>query len=110
MALAQENAPLHVARTMQQMLNANRVRLLPWLGKSPDLNPTEHVWGLLKLLKTTDNILSQQQNKRQMPQTIAQVRNGIQQWYLQRYNESMRSRCRAVIVANAGIKTCDFQI
>ena len=43
MILAQDNAPCHSARTTQQLLRANNVRLLDWPAKSPDFNPTEHV-------------------------------------------------------------------
>ena len=62
-----------------------------------DLNPTEHVWDLLKRRLRA---LPQQQNNKQLAQTIAQVWNGIPQRYLQRYILSMRSRYRAVIAAN----------
>ena len=48
MILAQDNAPCHSARTTQQLLRANNVRLLDWPAKSLDLNPIRHVWDLLK--------------------------------------------------------------
>ena len=48
MILAQDNAPCHSARTTQQLLRANNVRLLNWPAKSPDLNPIAHVWTYLE--------------------------------------------------------------
>ena len=102
MALAQEIAPYHVTRTTRQMLIANRVRLLHWPAKCPDLNPMEHVWDLLK---RRIRALPQQQNNRQLAQTVAQVWNGIPQRYLQRYIVSMRSRCRAVLLRMAVIQS-----
>ena len=48
MILAQNNAPCHSARTTQQLLRANNVRLLDWPAKSRDLNPIEYVCDLFK--------------------------------------------------------------
>ena len=41
--LAQDNAPCHYARTMQQLLRAINVSLLDWPEKGRDLNPIKHV-------------------------------------------------------------------
>ena len=44
MTLQHDNATSHTARDFLQDRN---VSILPWLAKSPDLNPIEHIWDLL---------------------------------------------------------------
>ncbi|GFX14019.1 transposable element Tcb2 transposase [Trichonephila clavipes] len=42
----QDNARLHIARVAQDFLI--HFQTLPWLARSPDLSPAEHVWDQLK--------------------------------------------------------------
>ena len=93
-----DNAPAHRARLTTQFLHENNVPVLqPWPAYSPDLNPIEHLWDLL------DRGIRRRQNQ---PQTLLQLEralheewNNIPQQTVQRFIESMRRRCQAVINA-----------
>lgn len=44
----QDGAPCHTARSVKTFLQQNNIPLLCWPGNSPDMNPIENVWELVK--------------------------------------------------------------
>ena len=42
----QDNARLHVAKTVRDLCSGQHMQFLPWPANSPDLLPIEHVWDL----------------------------------------------------------------
>ena len=44
----QDSAPCHTAKAVKLWIAKNNIQVLPWAGNSPDMNPIENLWELLK--------------------------------------------------------------
>jgi len=64
-----DSAPCHKARTVSKFLSDNQVKVLDWPGNSPDLNPIENLWKLMKKRIATEIIT----NKRRLIERLIEV-------------------------------------
>ncbi|KAL4501533.1 hypothetical protein ABPG72_018584 [Tetrahymena utriculariae] len=64
----QDNARPHTGKKVTQFFEDNEIRVLPWASQSPDINPIERVWGMLKskINKIFDTIDSFEEFQRQI--------------------------------------------
>jgi transposase len=57
----QDGAPCHTAKSVTAFLDRQNIPLLKWPGNSPDMNPIENIWELVKRRVSTDLITTKQQ-------------------------------------------------
>ena len=98
MRLMHDGAPSHTARATRAILQANRIKVLPWPSLSPNLNPIEHIWdAIVQRVRSRVPL-----NIRDLERFVIEEWNGVVQLTLRNYIASMRSCCQAVVNSNRG--------
>ena len=93
----QDNDPKHTSRLAKNFLQDNMPEVIDWPSNSPDLNPIENLWSIVKR-----NV------EKKMPKNISDLRhfmieewNDIPQSTLIGLVRSMKRRCELVIESNS---------
>lgn len=96
--LMEDGASIHRARATRALHQELQILQMIWPANSPDLNPIENVWRLLKY-----------RGGRRFPKTEEEARLYVQEEWdkitvqdFKHYVSSMRERCLAVIQAGGG--------
>jgi transposase len=96
----QDNAPIHTAKIVQEWFKNNKIPILDWPANSPDLNPIENVWKLLK-----DNV----QKREVFPKNVVELKTALEEEWAKldvslfyEVINSMPRRIDAVLQANGG--------
>ena len=104
----QDNAPVHRWHLAQEWLQEQEWMLMDWPPYSPDLNPIEHVWHVLKrwIHKHYPELLTMTGSKEQIKDKIwaaaEEAWYDIKPEFLWSLIESMPNRVQAVLNAHGG--------
>ena len=60
----------HNSKLVQTFMRENKIKVLDWLGNSPELNPIENLWYILKNCLAKMNCVTKEQ----------MIKNAIQVW------------------------------
>ena len=93
-----DKARPHRARVVTDYLDDESITTLPWPARSPDLNPTEHIWDIIgrRVKERTPPV----QALNDLEQTLHQEWQHLTQVQIRRLVGSMRRRLAAVIRVN----------
>ena len=93
-----DNDPKHTSKTTSALLKRLRVKVMDWPSMSPDLNPVQHLWGIIKWKVGVRNV----SNIHQLCDVIMEEWKGILIATCETLVNSMPRRVKAVLDNDGG--------
>lgn len=90
MIFQQDNATPHIAKSTLKFLRKEKVSVLPWPAKSPDLNPIENLWAIIKRMR--DSILGMPTKKEQLVDQMQNLWNELEPTTIEHLCHSLPNR------------------
>ena len=97
--LMEDGAPVHRGKLPELWRQAHGIQKLQWPANSPDLNPIENLW---KIMKDKVRYYKKPSNKEEMSALIQVIWDDVSLEQLQRLIQTMPKRMQAVISARGG--------
>ena len=94
--LQQDNDPKHTSRVAQEFLNSNVPEVMDWPSNSPDLNPLENLWAIVK--RNVEKC--RPKNLSELESFLGEKWDNIPNSLLISLVDSMSRRCNEVIEKN----------
>ena len=91
----QDNSPCHTARLVKDFLAQENVPVLPCPAQSPDFNPIENLWALIK--RKLDSEFSTPKTRSELIANVEIIWNGISPELCQNLSDSMTNRLKEVL-------------
>jgi len=95
MVFMQDNAPCHKARVILDFLQENNIETLDWPRQSPDLNPIENLWAIIK--KKRQKKYGLPRDKEELITQIFDIWDNIKPELVETLANSANSRINAVL-------------
>jgi transposase/uncharacterized protein (DUF2267 family) len=96
----QDNASIHTARIIKDYFTEQQLTVLEWPANSPDLNPIENLWAIIK--QRLDEFKNRPKNFDELWEQVQQVWEKISREDIESLYESLPNRIQQVLKRRGG--------
>ena len=91
---------VHRAQVVDQFVEGNGIERMEWPARSPDCNPIENLWDIIK--RKASKKVKDDTSLQEFQRILQRAWANIEQRQVQTLVNSMRKRCRLIIEADGG--------